>query len=91
LGTARVVADDPELTARLFPDTYRARPEQAIVFDVEAWDINCPQHIPQMLFAEDVEAIVTTLKARIAQLEAENATLRSAQGPTNTPTPGDTP
>ena len=31
-GTARVVEDEPELIARLFPDGYKARAEQAIVF-----------------------------------------------------------
>ncbi len=77
-GTARVVADDPELTRRLFPDGYRARPEQAIVFTVTAWDMNCPQHIPQMLFAEDVAEKVQTLKDRIAALERENAALRQS-------------
>jgi predicted pyridoxine 5'-phosphate oxidase superfamily flavin-nucleotide-binding protein len=88
-GTARVVADDPELIARLFPDGYRARPEQAVVFTLTAWDTNCPQHIPQMLFAEDVEGTIAPLKARIAQLEAENAALRLAPEPTNALTPGD--
>jgi uncharacterized protein len=82
-GKARVVADDPELTARLFPPGYRARPEQAIVFDVEAWDVNCPQHIPQMFFAEDVEEAAHALKARIQQLEQENAALRRSHQRTN--------
>ncbi len=77
-GKARVVGDDPELLRRLTPDGYSARPEQAIVFDVEAWDVNCPQHIPQMLFAEDVEEAVGALKARIQQLEQENARLARA-------------
>jgi len=89
-GTARVVADDPELIASLFPDGYRARPEQAIVFKLTAWDSNCPQHIPQMLFAEDVEAAVAPLKARIAQLEAENATLRETKSGAKPLTSGDT-
>jgi hypothetical protein len=75
-GEARVVEDDPELIARLFPDDYRARPEAAILFKVEAWDANCPQHIPQMLFAEDVAAAIERLNERIAALEAENARLR---------------
>jgi predicted pyridoxine 5'-phosphate oxidase superfamily flavin-nucleotide-binding protein len=71
-GTARVVEDDPALVERLFPEGYQARGEAAVVFTVAAWDLNCPQHIPQMLFAEDVEA----LAARISELEAENARLR---------------
>ena len=46
-GTARVVESDAKLLAKLMPEGYRARPEQAIVFDVNAWDANCPQHIPR--------------------------------------------
>jgi predicted pyridoxine 5'-phosphate oxidase superfamily flavin-nucleotide-binding protein len=41
------------------PQGYKARPEAVILFTVEAWDANCPQHIPQMLFAEDVAAAVS--------------------------------
>ncbi len=57
-GRARVVEADQDLIARLMPADYKARPEAAILFEVEAWDANCPQHIPQMLFAEDVAAAV---------------------------------
>jgi uncharacterized protein len=76
-GRARVIEDDPELISRLFPEDYRARPEAAILFTVEAWDANCPQHIPQMLFADDVAAAIGVLEKRIAALEAENARLRA--------------
>jgi len=76
-GTARVVEDDPQLIARLFPDGYRARPEAAIVFTVEAWDVNCPQHIPQMFLADDVAEAMAQLKERIAALETDNARLRA--------------
>ena len=31
-GQARVIENDPELIARLFPEDYRARPEAAILF-----------------------------------------------------------
>jgi predicted pyridoxine 5'-phosphate oxidase superfamily flavin-nucleotide-binding protein len=79
-GTARVIDNDPELIARLFPEDYRARPEAAILFTVEAWDANCPQHIPQMLFIEDVATAIGVLEARIAALEAENTKLRSNAG-----------
>ena len=47
-GRARVVEADAALLARLWPEGYEARPEQAILFEIEAWDTNCPQHIPQM-------------------------------------------
>jgi len=77
-GSARVVEDDPELIATLLPEGYRARAEAAILFTLSAWDTNCPQHIPQLLFSEDVAAAIDTLKARIEALERENAELRAA-------------
>ena len=78
-GSARVIEDDPELMQRLKVEGYRGRPEQVIVFTLEAWDVNCPQHIPQMVFAEDIKVALDVLKDRIAQLEQENAALRAAQ------------
>jgi predicted pyridoxine 5'-phosphate oxidase superfamily flavin-nucleotide-binding protein len=74
-GTARVIDHDATLTASLFPDAYRARAEASVLFTVEAWDTNCPQHIPQMLFAEDVASTVDALKDHIRRLEAENTRL----------------
>jgi predicted pyridoxine 5'-phosphate oxidase superfamily flavin-nucleotide-binding protein len=44
-GRARVVDDDPALFARLDDPEYGAKLEQAIIFEVTAWDLNCPQHI----------------------------------------------
>jgi uncharacterized protein len=75
-GRARVVEDDPELLARLSDPTYPARIERAIVIEIDAWDPNCRQHIPVLLEADDVIAGVARLKARITELEAENASLR---------------
>jgi uncharacterized protein len=43
---------------------------------VRAWDVNCPQHIPQKLDAADVAQAVERLEARIAELERENRALR---------------
>ena len=82
-GAARVVENDAELNAELFPEGYRARAEASILFTVEAIDINCPQHIPQMLDAEDVAAAVAALKDRIDALEAENVRLRACHPPTS--------
>lgn len=78
-GTARVT-DDPGTIARLFPEGYDARPEQAILFTISAWSRNCPQHIPQMFPADEVMAAVDALTARIKTLEAELATLNSSAG-----------
>ncbi|MBY0582838.1 MAG: pyridoxamine 5'-phosphate oxidase family protein [Sphingomonas sp.] len=78
-GSARVVESDAELERRLMPEGYRARAEQVILFDVEAWDANCPQHIPQMFHADDVQQAIEQRDGRIALLEQEIATLRSTQ------------
>jgi len=75
-GTARVVEDDPELTAKLMPADYRAKPEQVILFTVAAWDVNCPQHIPQRFDAAHVAAALKERDARIAVLEDEIARLK---------------
>ena len=77
-GRARL-SDDPQVIARLMPEGYQAKPEQAILFEVEAWDINCPQHIPQKIDASDVERVLGDLQRRIAELEAENAALREVR------------
>ena len=68
-GHARVVTDDAALLERLADPAYPARIEQAIVFDVTAWDGNCPQHIPQLIDAQAVRAAIQPLRDRIADLE----------------------
>ena len=50
--------------------SYRARPEQVFKFTVEAWNANCPQHIPQRIDAEHVSRMLQEKDARIAELEA---------------------
>lgn len=75
-GRARVVEGDDALNAQLMPHGYKARAEAAILFEIEAWDLNCPQHIPQKFDAEDVAAAIGRLEARIAELEAENTALK---------------
>jgi len=62
--------EDPDFTARLMPAGYRARPERALVFHVQAWDANCPQHIPLRIEASDAAHLLAEKDARIAELEA---------------------
>jgi predicted pyridoxine 5'-phosphate oxidase superfamily flavin-nucleotide-binding protein len=77
-GEVRAVEDDAELTARLMPEGYKARPAQVILFTVSAWDSNCSQHIPQRFEAADVAAALAQRDERIAALEAELVRLREA-------------
>ncbi len=79
-GRARAVEGDAALLARLWPEGYEARPEQVILFEIEAWDTNCPQHIAQMFAAEDVARTVMQFQARIKELEAEVAALKGERG-----------
>lgn len=71
-GRARVVEDDATLLARFADDGTRPA-ARAILFDVTAWDANCPKHIPQRFEAADVAAALQARDARIADLEAKLA------------------
>ena len=79
-GRARIVEGDEELTEALLEPGYKARPERVVLFEVTAWDVNCPQHIPRKLDLEDVEAGTSALIARVAELEAEVDRLKAAAG-----------
>ena len=78
-GEARIVEGDAELTAKLMPNGYKARPEQVILFTVSAWDANCSQHIPQRFEAADVAAALVERDKRIEMLEEEIKRLREGR------------
>jgi predicted pyridoxine 5'-phosphate oxidase superfamily flavin-nucleotide-binding protein len=77
-GRARVVEHDDALVGKLFDHGYKARPERVILFTIEAWDVNCSQHITARMTVPEVEGLLGTVEARIAALQAENARLRTA-------------
>lgn len=76
-GRARVVEDDPGLVEKLFDAGYKAKPERAILFTIEAWDVNCSQHIVTRFTEEEVEAAFDAVRGKIEELQAENARLRA--------------
>ncbi|KAA0695440.1 pyridoxamine 5'-phosphate oxidase [Neorhizobium sp. P12A] len=80
-GTASVVEGDAELLDQLMPNGYQARPEQVILFNVEAWDANCAQHIPLRFEADEVLKAIESRDTRIKQLEAEIIALKSEPRP----------
>ena len=69
-GRARVVDDDAALVGRLADSDDKAAPEQAVLFEIAAWDANCPQHITPRFTEAEVTEIVLPLQQRIADLEA---------------------
>jgi uncharacterized protein len=75
-GRARMVEDNEALVAELSDPGYQAKPERALVFRIEAWDANCPQHITPRFTQSEIEPAVASLRARIAELEAELAALK---------------
>lgn len=77
-GRARVIENDPALVERLFEEGYKARPERAILFTIEAWDVNCSSHIVTRFTEAEIEQAFATVQAKITELQTENARLRAA-------------
>jgi uncharacterized protein len=69
-GHARVVEDDPVLLDRLRDASYPGKVERAILFEIEVWDVNCPQHIHKRFPQSQVAPVIEQLQDRIAELEA---------------------
>ncbi len=73
-GHARYVEDDPELIEQLRVPDYPAKIERAVVFTLEAFSQNCPQHIPvhysEAELQVEIDAATAPLQAKIADLEA---------------------
>ena len=72
---AEDLAASPDLAATLLDAGYRAKAERAFVLRLETFDWNCAQHIRPRYTADEIEAVVSPLRHRLAALEQENATL----------------
>jgi uncharacterized protein len=77
-GRARVVENDPALIEKLFDKGYKAKPERAVLFTIEAWDVNCSAHIVTRFTEAEIGEALEKVQAKIAELETENARLRAA-------------
>ncbi len=75
LGHARVLdaREHPELVDQLAPVPLRSKVERLFLIQVISYDWNCPQYITPRFTAAEVEKYAATLKARIAELEAQFA------------------
>ncbi|MBL4685143.1 MAG: hypothetical protein JKY37_11180 [Nannocystaceae bacterium] len=65
------------LLERVTDKGYKARLERVFVFDLEAWDRNCPQHIRPRLTEEELAPSIAALQERIADLQAQLEEKRS--------------
>jgi len=71
------LADNPDLYESLDLEGYDFRPERMMVFDIEAYDWNCPQHIIQRYTLEEIQEAFASQREEIAQLKAEIEALKA--------------
>ena len=72
-----MVDGNPPLFDRLRDLSYPGKVERAILFEIEAWDVNCPQHIHKRFPQKQVAPVIEQLQAKIAELELKLKTLES--------------
>lgn len=79
LAKAEIVElkDDPSLYALLDLEKYTFKPERMMVFHIEAYDWNCPQHITPRYTVEEIEAAFAGQRNYITKLEAELKLLKN--------------
>lgn len=70
-GKLRMVEGDAKLLEQLRDDAYPGKVERALLFEIEAWDVNCPQHIHRRFSQTQIAPVIEQLQARIAELEAQ--------------------
>jgi len=70
-GTAKVIESDSDLLETLRDPDYPGKVERVILFTIDAWDINCPQHIHKRFSDRQIAPVIEKLQSRIAELEAE--------------------
>ncbi|WP_435353757.1 pyridoxamine 5'-phosphate oxidase family protein [Emticicia sp. SJ17W-69] len=68
--------ENPELYELLNLETYQFRPERMMVFHIEAFDWNCPQHITPRYTLDEIDTFLAPQREYISKLEAEIKALK---------------
>lgn len=68
---------NPKLYEKLKLEDYNFRPERMMIFHIEAYDWNCPQHITPRYSIQEIEAVFAPQKEYINSLETEIQDLKS--------------
>ena len=73
LAKAEIVElkDDPSLYGLLAVEDYQFKPERMMIFNVEAYDWNCQQHITPRYTLEEIREVFMAQQDHIEKLEAE--------------------
>ncbi|OUS03133.1 pyridoxamine 5'-phosphate oxidase [Flavobacteriales bacterium 33_180_T64] len=69
--------NEPELYKTLDLENYKFKPERMMIFHIEAYDWNCPQHITPRYTVKEIEAIFKPQLNYIAELESQIETLKN--------------
>lgn len=77
--------DNPEVVSQLHDQSYSARPERAVLITVEAFDWNCPSHIPRRFTTEEAHEEIAVLRRENEALRAKIYAHRTSKstGPTS--------
>ncbi|ACK72320.1 pyridoxamine 5'-phosphate oxidase-related FMN-binding [Gloeothece citriformis PCC 7424] len=70
-GHAQVIDNDSQLLQQLADPEYEAELGRVFIIQVEAFDWNCPQHIPVRYSEAEVAQIIAPLEERIRELESQ--------------------
>jgi uncharacterized protein len=78
-GKLRIVEGDTKFIEQFRDNSYAGKVERVILFEIEAWDVNCPQHIHKRFSQAQIAPVIEQLQAKIAELEAKLREANSAQ------------
>ncbi len=73
------IEDNPALFQELKPEDYKSKPERMLIFHIEAYDWNCPQHIIARYTEMEIKQIIEPKLEYIEKLEGELKMLREQQ------------
>lgn len=72
--------DNQQLYDLLKPEDYKFRPERMIVFEIQAYDWNCPQHITPRYTTQEIDEALMPQKEYIVSLENKVKVLEEKLG-----------
>jgi hypothetical protein len=71
------LAANPELYETIKPLDYKFRPERMMIFNIKAFDWNCPQHITPRFTAEEIDKALAPQKKYLEELEKQIQELKN--------------